>query len=54
MVINFLIKRTGFAFLGIKKALGNNLPRGKRPVAVGKDSKVNLASCGLGSPRGNS
>lgn len=29
-------------------------PRGKRPVAVSKDSKVNLASCGLGSPRDNS
>ena len=24
MAINFLIKITGFAFLGIKKALGNN------------------------------
>lgn len=25
MVIKFLIERIGFAFLGIKKALGNNL-----------------------------
>lgn len=37
MVINFIIKRTGFAFLGIKKALEDNLDD---PVFFGEGKKL--------------